>query len=208
MASINNIIYASANGSIPFTEGGLYKSTDAGSNWSVVSFPFQSVQIVALFKSTLFALTNGIIYLSTDNGINWSDISDGLTGVSEFQISNEYLYAKNSIWEIWHKPSPLSEINTELNNPIDFVLEQNFPNPFNSSTIINYGLKVDSKVNLKIFDLLGREIKTIINEEKPKGNYLAEFNATGLPSGVYLYKMEAVSRSNIFRKSHKMIYMK
>ena len=73
----------------------------------------------------------------------------------------------------------------------DFKLEQNYPNPFNPSTQINYSVGMTNHVSLKIFDVLGNEITTLVNETKQKGRYQASFNAGGLPSGLYFYALQA-----------------
>jgi hypothetical protein len=88
--------------------------------------------------------------------------------------------------------------------PKEFSLSQNFPNPFNPSTIISYQLPVSSKVIIKIYDALGKEVETLVNEEKPAGKYELNFNAINLPSGVYLYKLQAGS----FVQTRKMILLK
>ena len=82
-------------------------------------------------------------------------------------------------------------IEAEVIAPAVFALEQNYPNPFNPTTNINYQLKVDSKVTLKIFDILGQEITTLVNENLEAGKHTAVFNASQLSSGVYMYKLEA-----------------
>jgi len=74
---------------------------------------------------------------------------------------------------------------------LNFSLYQNFPNPFNPLTKINYQIPELSFVSIKVFDVLGNEITTLINEEKPTGSYEVEFKATGLPSGVYFYQLKA-----------------
>jgi hypothetical protein len=71
-------------------------------------------------------------------------------------------------------------------------LSQNYPNPFNPSTIINYQLPTNSHVTLKVFDVLGREVATLVNEVKSAGKYEVEFNAKLLSSGVYLYRLSAM----------------
>ena len=76
--------------------------------------------------------------------------------------------------------------------PMKFNLEQNYPNPFNPSTVISYQLSVGCYVQLKIYDLLGREVATLINEYKPAGNYKATFDGSKLTSGIYLCKMKTV----------------
>jgi len=83
-------------------------------------------------------------------------------------------------------------------------LEQNYPNPFNPTTKINYSIKEKGNVELKIFDLLGSEIVTLVNEEKAPGNYEVFFDASNLSSGVYLYTIKAGS----FVQTRKMLLMK
>jgi len=96
------------------------------------------------------------------------------------------------------------EIEIDVTGPLTFSLEQNYPNPFNPSTIISYGIPVKSKVVLKVFDVLGKEVATLLNEEKPAGQYSIEFNAKDLPSGIYFYKLQAGS----FVETKKMILIK
>ncbi|MCW8810914.1 MAG: T9SS type A sorting domain-containing protein [Ignavibacteriaceae bacterium] len=95
-------------------------------------------------------------------------------------------------------------VKVEISAPVEFSLEQNFPNPFNPSTSIQYAISGKQFVSLKIYDLLGSEITTLVNEEKPIGKYEVEFNATGLPSGIYFYKLQAGD----FIQTKKMILMK
>lgn len=77
------------------------------------------------------------------------------------------------------------------NQHTEFKLGQNYPNPFNPSTTINYTIEEDGRVTLKVFDILGNEIVTLINENKPLGNYQIEFNASEIPSGIYFYSLIA-----------------
>ncbi len=82
-------------------------------------------------------------------------------------------------------------VEVSVNSPVEFSLAQNYPNPFNPSTKINYALKVDSKVTLKVFDVLGQEVVTLLNENIAAGAHNVTFDASRLNSGVYLYKIEA-----------------
>ncbi len=75
--------------------------------------------------------------------------------------------------------------------PISFSLSQNYPNPFNPSTVIQYDLPKESFVTLKVYDILGREVKTLVNEDKPAGRYKVNFDAAGLSSGIYFYRIIA-----------------
>ena len=92
----------------------------------------------------------------------------------------------------------------EIGSPQTFYLSQNFPNPFNPATIISWQVPVDGYTTLKVYDDLGREVATLVNEEKPAGNYEIEFNASELASGVYYYRII----SGDFVDTKKMILMK
>lgn len=95
-------------------------------------------------------------------------------------------------------------IELEILSPEEFILEQNYPNPFNPVTVISYQLSVNSYVTLKIFDILGKEVETLVNEQKQAGSYKVQFNASHLASGVYLYKLQAGS----FTAVKKFVFMK
>ena len=88
--------------------------------------------------------------------------------------------------------------------PGDYFLSQNYPNPFNPSTNINYSIPVDGNVSLKIYDLLGNEVYTLIDEQKPAGSHEVEFNASSLSSGVYYYQI----KSGEFLATKKLMLMK
>jgi hypothetical protein len=87
------------------------------------------------------------------------------------------------------KYSPV--ILADISSPVKFELTQNYPNPFNPSTTIEYHLPVNSFVSIIVFDAVGKEISTLVNEFKPAGNYNIIFNGKGLSSGIYFYQMKA-----------------
>ena len=88
--------------------------------------------------------------------------------------------------------------------PVKFALEQNYPNPFNPITTIKYSIPQNSQLTLKVYDILGSEVATLVNEEKPAGVYEVEFNATKYSSGIYFYQLQAGS----FVETKKMILVK
>ena len=93
----------------------------------------------------------------------------------------------------------------ESGNPATFSLSQNYPNPFNPTTTINYSIPKKGNVSLKVFDVLGNEIKTLVNEEKLIGNFKVEFDATNLASGIYLYNLQIGEE---YSETKKMILIK
>ncbi|MCU7497347.1 MAG: T9SS type A sorting domain-containing protein [Ignavibacteria bacterium] len=88
--------------------------------------------------------------------------------------------------------------------PSNYSLAQNYPNPFNPSTTLSYKLPEKSFVSLKVFDLLGREVATLVNSEQGAGSYKVEFNASNIPSGIYLYML----RTDNFQETKKMVLLK
>jgi hypothetical protein len=96
------------------------------------------------------------------------------------------------------------DILAETNTPKEYLLEQNYPNPFNPSTQIIYSIIEDGLVTIKVYDILGREITTLLNEEKPAGIYNLNFDASNLSSGIYFYSISSGS----FHQTKKMILMR
>ncbi len=153
------------------------------------------------------------------DGTNWStsvqvsDTSNDVTGIQKPEVADidgstpvfafvggNYInvYFDNFSWV----PTDVNDGSNSL--PEVFSLEQNYPNPFNPSTSIQFRIPENSFVSLKIYNVLGKEIVTLINEEKNAGNYEVSFNASTLSSGVYFYKLEAGN----FVQTRKMILMK
>ena len=100
---------------------------------------------------------------------------------------------------------PVAIIQDDFSIPASFSLSQNYPNPFNPTTIIQYSISSRQFVSLKVYDLLGREVATLVNEEKPAGNYEVEFDGTDFPSGIYFYHL---SIDNRYNETRKMVLLK
>jgi hypothetical protein len=195
-----------SNGSYLFAgtwNAGVFRTTNNGTNWTPANTGLPSSAIYALVASgsNLFAGTFGSgVYLSTNNGDSWSEVNNGLTALSinALAICGSYLYAGGDASGVWRRP--LSEMITDANYnqndlPTDFNLSQNYPNPFNPSTVISYQLPVSGEVTIKVYDVLGNEITTLIKEYKSAGTYEIEFNPASSirhpVSGIYFYQLKA-----------------
>jgi hypothetical protein len=99
---------------------------------------------------------------------------------------------------------PLTSVNSEGTLPASISLEQNYPNPFNPVTKINYSVPQFGLVTIKVYDVLGKEVATLVNEEKSVGNHQVDFSGYRLSSGVYFYKLQAGS----FVETKKMQLLK
>jgi hypothetical protein len=125
----------------------------------------------------------------------WSDNrSSGNTGVG--------VWAQNVKSDGTIGPVGIIQISSEI--PEKFSLSQNYPNPFNPSTKINFDIAVSGNVKLTVIDMLGREVSTLVNSKMEPGTYTADFNAEGLTSGVYFYRLEKGS----FIETKRMVLMK
>ena len=190
---------------------GVYKTTDGGQTWDQMSNGLDSLQgydwihtiVINLEEPETLYLgvsntppQNPGLFRSIDGANSWFPFNAGLpdyAGVSSIVIDtlNERLYA-NAGGGIYIYDYSLSSVYDELNEfPETFSLYQNYPNPFNSSTIITYSLSERAYVTLKVYDILGREVRKLVKILKDSGTHQAVFNADGLPSGVYLYRLTA-----------------
>ena len=98
-----------------------------------------------------------------------------------------------------------TDINENYGNqPDTFSLSQNYPNPFNPTTVFNFQLPVDSWVTLGVYDGLGRVVAMLVNREIPTGSHSVQWDATGVPSGVYFYRL----KTNVFAETRKLVFMK
>ncbi len=106
--------------------------------------------------------------------------------------------------------NPVYAVNNKLETP-EFHLNQNYPNPFNPVTTISYSVPVKSRISLRVYDILGKEVSVLVNKEQDAGRYNANFDGSSLASGVYIYRLELLSgngRSNSFAMTRKMLLLK
>ena len=201
---------------------GVYRSTDNGEVWApaYAGLP-ASPDIRTLFVydrplpygPTLFAgLKQGGVYLSSNSGESWIDVGTGLLGPglspNSFAADLGYLYAGTYAGSVWKRA--LSQIvvsvggGTVPHPPREYSLGQNYPNPFNPTTIIRYQLPVASDVRLVIYDILGREVATLVNEKIAPGSYEVKWDGVNVPTGMYICRMTAGG----FVESRKMLLTK
>ena len=149
----------------------------------------------------------GLVLDEKSNMMYWSS-TDGkileasLDGTNETVVDSGLIYPQGIT--LADSLLTISGVQNNAALPLHYELLQNYPNPFNPSTIIAYQIAKSGHVSLKIYDLLGREVKTLVNETKKPGNYKIEFNADNLPSGIYFYKIA----SNGYSSVKKMILLK
>ena len=191
--------------------GDIFLSTNNGTSWTAVNTGLtnNTVNSLAVSGTNLFAGTNGGVFLSTNNGTSWTAESIDLTYtiVPTLAVSGTNLFAGTYGGGVWKRP--LSEMITSVERsstdlPTHFNISQNYPNPFNLGTVISYSLPTASDVKLIVYNTIGQTVKTLENGLKNAGNYSINFNAAGLPSGIYFYKLEAGQFSQI----KKMILLK
>jgi len=146
----------------------------------------------------------GTVSNSTAFTISYIDSLFLLNNCFNFKVevmSGGWTYWKDSLQVI----IPLEGVEDELNPlPTEFALEQNYPNPFNPTTSIQYAISSRQFVTLKVYDVIGKEVATLVNEEKAAGKHKVNFNASTLSSGVYFYRLQAGS----FVQTRKMLLLK
>ncbi len=210
----DDIVYVTLYG---FGTGHVFKSTNSGDTWTDISDNLPDVPTPAVIvdmnnSNHVYIGTDIGVFVSTDGGGNWQDFNDGLPDAVQGMDLN-ITYTNNVIRVMTHgnggyERKLLSQLppGLEPDPPVvsSFKLEQNYPNPFNPSTTISWQLPVDAFVSLKVYDILGNEVASLMNEEKPAGIYAVEFDASTLSSGTYFYRLEAGN----FVETRKMILLK
>ena len=162
----NNILYIATN-------RGVWNSTNEGTNWSNInifnfSSPFTTIEVL---NTHIIASTYSKVYITADNGSNWADITGALPVTSNNQI-REIAYNSNYVFVILENTGyvyrrPRSEIiigitSISSNIPDSYSLSQNYPNPFNPTTNINFSVPKSGFVNIKVYDISGKEISRVV----------------------------------------------
>jgi hypothetical protein len=198
---------------------GIYRSTNEGTDWVDINtgLPYTSFAVLSIVFNTrghIYAGTGpGVmgggagVFFSTDNGTNWTEFNTGLTNLQVHTLAIDtggYIFAGTNGGLFRSVESTTGTEKSAEHYPCSFALKQNYPNPFNPSTVIGYKLAINCQVILKIRDMLGREIETLINERQNAGDHSVTFNAMNLPSGMYFYQLNAGS----FTETKKLVLLK
>ncbi len=206
----------------------MLKTTDKGNSWKYVDHGITGIDssffTVAFHDNNAgyIGCYNGVILETTDGGSSWSKdetFKDQFSFFSSaFNEQGKILFGTSNGHIIgWDVTVDVKEEKVDR-IPSGYVLEQNYPNPFNPSTTINYSIPTSShpqtgsptyqgegvSVSLKVYDILGKEVATLVNESKSPGAYRVEFDASSLSSGVYYYQMV----TELFRETRKMLLVK
>lgn len=194
----NNEIFAGVNNSP--NDVNIYRSLDNGTTWDPVSHPFPLVsrpRIVINSNNDIYVnYSNGIIF-SQDNGETWTTINSGfpagMPGYFFLSINAaDRIFVGTELWGVYRSiNSTVSVQPISSSSPRYFYLEQNYPNPFNPRTTIKFHLTHPTKVSLKIFNVLGEYVETLLSTSLPAGTFEVEWNAVNFPSGSYFYQIEA-----------------
>ena len=190
----------------------LFYSTNNGLTWFPRTVSNHGVWSLAAappqFVNFMFAGTGDGICVSSDNGTSWIPRNEGFpnANVGVMCIAGNYIFAGTGGWGLFRRPLDellgIKIISSEI--PNQFSLLQNYPNPFNPSTHIEFSIPKRSFVKLFVYDILGRELKILVNETVQPGVFGAVFDAQNLPSGIYYYSLEAGD----YKETKKMVLVK
>lgn len=190
----------------------LYYSDNFGNNWSHVTYNFVSTNCMyAIDSLNLIVGTYGNgIFSSSNSGATWHRINEDFFDIEDYistitRVDN-YIYCGTFFGGI--KKRPVSDFvdvtNESVLIPKDYNLQQNYPNPFNPNTIINYNVSKSAYITIKVYDVSGKEISTLVQGYKTPGTYKVTFSGDNLTSGVYFYRLE----TKTYSETKKMIFIK
>lgn len=194
----------------------IFKTKDNGANWVNISGNLPNIPVADVVPhdkhdNILFLGTEMGCYKTTDGGTTWFRWNDGMPEANIITEMKSYRTSQNQFYVIassygrgfWKRAEP-TLLGEASFIPENFKLYQNYPNPFNPTTIITYDISVPGFVSLKLYDVTGKKINTLVNEQMDAGEYIYELNAEGLSSGVYFYTLTA----STFKETKRMLLLK
>ncbi len=192
------------------------KSTNGGLNWTTVSNLSGAMRGACLdMMENIYTSGNGGVFKSTNDGVSFSNFNFTFSSNQSLCYQNKILVAASGtsnggVW-IYTDTTISSTPIKNTRTPEKFILYQNYPNPFNPLTKIGYSIANVKYIKLSVFDILGKETATMVNEKQSEGIYEINFDASLLPSGIYFYRLEvsdAFNKENIFSDVKQMVLIK
>jgi len=205
--------YSGYNTSTPATPGHIFLTTNGGSSWANVSgtlpdIPVNAIAINPGYLNYVVVGTDLGVFETTNGGTAWTQQNTGMANVSVADLDlrgDKFLFAATHGRGMFKSTSPLVGVVEGPGEVVsEFRLMQNYPNPFNPVTNFQFTIGNSQLTIVKVYDIQGREVATLVNEQLGPGSYERTFNAGGLASGVYVYKLMAGS----FTEAKKMVVMK
>jgi len=195
------------NGPANLSDVGMFITLDAYNNPYIIGQSFNGNYEMASIKYDSNGLQKWAYRYNYDNSTNITPAGILVDKSGNIIIAQTIYASDRSVWNIrkYIQPGfiPVG-VKEEIIKPSKFVLYQNYPNPFNPLTTIRYAIPQTSFVSLKMYDILGRQVATLVDEEKPAGTYEVNFDAKNLSSGVYFYRIKAGE----FVQTKKLIVLK
>lgn len=192
--------------------------TAAGLRKLDLNFNGSEVQTISGNGTTSFSGLNKVIFTSSVNLLRDLVIESSLVAYGHVTRNSYNLVVNGKLADFstgidGHEKtgtgsSQTDNNNTNSNSPKGFAISQNYPNPFNPGTKIDYVIAADSKVSLTVFDITGKKVATLVDENQSAGSYTVQLNASNLSSGIYIYKITADGNGNNWSKTQKMILAK
>ncbi len=177
--------------------GDLVRSTDDGDTWTIRDTSQNGRYYASILfdnDGILYATASDKILSSVNEGLDWVDITGNLrggAGTLALGADGHLLLGRgDGVWRTADKITAVEEPGHST-YPSNFALHQNYPNPFNPATTIEYDLPGNADVTLKVFNVAGEEMKTLVNRFEPPGRKSVRWDAGDLPSGVYFYRLQA-----------------
>lgn len=198
-SSLKSVHFFNAqHGYIGGAGGTILVTSDAGATWNIRNVGFYTItSVAAVHADTVFAVSEdgpgGTIYRSVDHGTTWSAQWRNTQAFQSISFINSSTgFTAGDSGQIFRSSvSGTTDVRRSSDRSPKYHLEQNFPNPFNPSTTVSFQLQKDGRVTVKIYDLMGKHISTLVDQHSSAGSYSVQWNANGLSSGTYLMRMEA-----------------
>jgi ligand-binding sensor domain-containing protein len=188
---------------VALTLTGVFISSNGGTSWATDTSGLKKVNCMVTVNDRVIAGTDGNgAFLLDDDSVSWKTFNMGMPAdarIWSLAINRDGIFAGTSsgIWFL-SSPNTVSGVK-DITVPTTVRLEQNYPNPVKTSTTISFYVPSNSFVTLKVYDMQGREVATLVAEETAQGYYSRKWDAAGLPSGIYLYRLQAGSFSETKR---------